>query len=67
MTSDPLLHVCEIAMADLSTIVTDYTDQYAHTELTLETLDGARKAIVSELPFMPKRQTGNARELRAAF
>ncbi len=36
------------------------------TGLTVETWDGPRTAVVSELPFVPKRQSANARQLRAA-
>ncbi|MXX90266.1 MAG: glycine cleavage system protein T [Boseongicola sp. SB0677_bin_26] len=36
------------------------------TELMAGTWDGPRKARVSELPFLPKRQQGDARELLAS-
>ena len=35
------------------------------TQLTVDTWDGPRTAVVADLPFLPKRQQGNARDLLA--
>ena len=36
------------------------------TELSVATWDGLRQAVVSPTPFLPKLQSGNARELFAS-